>query len=92
MQRVVISGSGVAVDFNTRSKENRTKDIALWLADDEQAEMIERKEKEVAEKGEEAKRGGRKAKNVGRKKDVSLDDMYHEGRFCLVNLQLESLD
>lgn len=91
VQRVVISGSGVAVDFNTRSKENRTKDIALWLADDEQAEMIERKEKEVAEKGEEAKRGGRKAKNVGRKKDVSLDDMYHEGRFCLVNLQLENL-
>lgn len=80
VQRVVISGgSGAGVDFNTRSKENRTKDIALWLADDEQAEMIERKEKEVAEKGEEAKRGGRKAKNVGRKKDVSLDDMYHEG-------------
>ena len=87
VQRVVISGgSGAGVDFNTRSKENRTKDIALWLADDEQAEMIERKEKEVAEKGEEAKRGGRKAKNVGRKKDVSLDDMYHEGKCRLVSL------
>ena len=80
VQRVVISGgSGAGVDFNTRSKENRTKDIALWLADDEQAEMIERKEKEVAEKGEEAKRGGRRAKTGGRRKDVSLDDMYHEG-------------
>lgn len=81
VQRVVISGgSGAGVDFNTRSKENRTKDIALWLADDEQAEMIERKEKEVAEKGEEAKKGGKKAKSGGRKKDVSLDDMYHEGK------------
>ena len=82
VQRVVISGgSGAGVDFNTRSKENRTKDIALWLADDEQAELIEKKEKEVAERGEEAKRGGRKAKVGGRKKDVSLDDMYHEGMF-----------
>lgn len=80
VQRVVISGgSGAGVDFNTRSKENRTKDIALWLADDEQAELIERKEKEEAEKGEEAKKGGRKVKAGGRKKDVSLDDMYHEG-------------
>ena len=80
VQRVVISGgSGAGVDFNTRSKENRTKDIALWLADDEQAELIEKKEKEVAEKGEEAKKGGKKAKAAGRKKDVSLDDMYHEG-------------
>lgn len=84
VQRVVISGgSGAGVDFNTRSKENRTKDIALWLADDEQAEMIERKEKEVAEKGEEAKKGGRKAKSGGRKKDVSLDDMYHEGKLLI---------
>ena len=78
VQRVVISGgSGAGVDFNTRSKENRTKDIALWLADDEQAEMIEKKEAEVAAKGEEKK--GKK-KTGGRKKDVSLDDMYHEGR------------
>ncbi len=92
VQRVVISGgSGAGVDFNTRSKENRTKDIALWLADDEQAEMIERKEKEVAEKGEEAKRGGKKAKSGGRKKDVSLDDMYHEGQFRLPSFQLGEL-
>lgn len=82
VQRVVISGgSGAGVDFNTRSKENRTKDIALWLADDEQAEMIERKEKEEAERGEEARKGGRRAKAGGRKKEVSLDDMYHEGMF-----------
>ena len=76
VQRVVISGqSGTGVDFNARSKENRTKDIALWLADDEQAELIEKKEAEVAAKGEE-KRGKKKG---GRKKELSLDDMYHEG-------------
>lgn len=80
VQRVVISGgSGAGVDFNTRSKENRTKDIALWLADDEQAELIERKEQETAAKGEEKK--GKK-KTAGRKKDVSLDDMYHEGTYA----------
>ena len=82
VQRVVISGgSGAGVDFNTRSKENRTKDIALWLADDEQAEMIEKKEAEAAAKGEE-KRG--KKKTGGRKKDVSLDDMYHEGTLSTI--------
>ena len=79
VQRVVISGQGGAsVDFNTRSKENRTKDIALWLADDEQAEMIEKKEAEVAARGEEKR--GRK-KGTGKKKEMSLDDMYHEGMF-----------
>ena len=88
VQRVVISGgSGAGVDFNTRSKENRTKDIALWLADDEQAELIEKKEKEVAERGEEGKKGGKKAKLGGRKKDVSLDDMYHEGMEMLHYMQ-----
>ena len=82
VQRVVISGgSGAGVDFNTRSKENRNKDIALWLADDDQAELIEKKEQEIAAKGEEGKKGGRK-KTGGRKKDVSLDDMYHEGKLC----------
>ena len=80
VQRVVISGgSGAGVDFNTRSKENRTKDIAMWLADDEQAELIEKKEKEVAEKGDEIKKGGKKGRAAGKKKDVSLDEMYHEG-------------
>jgi DNA helicase INO80 len=80
VQRVVISGgSGAGVDFNTRSKENRTKDIAMWLADDEQAEMIEKKEKEVAEKGGDEGVKGKKGRKGGRRKDVSMDDMYHEG-------------
>ena len=83
VQRVVISGgSGGGVDFNTRSRDSRTKDIALWLADDEQAEMIELKEKEAREK--EAKEealgvGGKIIKKRKRAKDISLDDMYHEG-------------
>ncbi|KAL9041985.1 MAG: hypothetical protein Q9180_000911 [Flavoplaca navasiana] len=78
VQRVVIAGGGGAgVDFNTRSKENRSKDIVHWLADDDQADIIEQKEKEMAEKGEEAKKG--KKKTGGRKKDVSMDDLYHEG-------------
>ena len=81
VQRVVISGgSGAGVDFNTRSKENRNKDIALWLADDDEAELIEKKEQEIAAKAEEGKKGGRK-KTGGRKKEINLDDMYHEGRF-----------
>lgn len=78
VQRVVIAGGGGAgVDFNTRSKENRSKDIVHWLADDDQADIIEQKEKEMAEKGEENKKG--KKKTGGRKKDVSMDDLYHEG-------------
>ncbi|KAL8805478.1 MAG: hypothetical protein Q9182_001933 [Xanthomendoza sp. 2 TL-2023] len=78
VQRVVIAGGGGAgVDFNTRSKENRSKDIVHWLADDDQADIIEQKEKEMAEKGEESKKG--KKKTGGRKKDVSMDDLYHEG-------------
>ena len=80
VQRVVISGgSGAGVDFNTRSKENKNKDVAMWLVDDEEAELIEKKEKEMAAKGDDVKKGGRKPKTGGRKKDVSLDDMYHEG-------------
>lgn len=80
VQRVVISGgSGAGVDFNTRSKENKNKDVAMWLVDDEEAELIEKKEKEMAAKGDDVKKGGRKPKAGGRKKDVSLDDMYHEG-------------
>ncbi|KAI9748658.1 MAG: hypothetical protein M4579_007155 [Chaenotheca gracillima] len=79
VQRVVISGgSGAGVDFNTRSRENRTKDIALWLADDDQAAEIERKEAEIAaaeaKEPPGKKRGGKKRKN-----DISLDEMYHEG-------------
>lgn len=81
VQRVVISGGAAGgVDFNTRNRENRTKDIAMWLADDEQAELLEQKEKEALERGEEfgIKKSGKKAA-IKRKKDVTLDDMYHEG-------------
>lgn len=78
VQRVVIAGGGGSgVDFNTRSKENRSKDVIHWLADDDQADIIEQKEKEMAEKGDEGKKG--RKKTGGRKKDVSMDDLYHEG-------------
>ncbi|KAI9721517.1 MAG: putative DNA helicase ino80 [Candelaria pacifica] len=79
VQRVVISGgSGAGVDFNTRSRENRTKDIAMWLADDDQAAAIEKKEAEIA--AAEAKEpAGKKKASKKRKADVSLDEMYHEG-------------
>ncbi|KAJ4303050.1 putative DNA helicase ino80 [Kalmusia sp. IMI 367209] len=78
VQRVVISGgAGAQVDFNTRSRENRTKDIAMWLADDEQAAEIEKKEAELAE----AEKNAPTNKKRKRKKAeaASLDDMYHEG-------------
>jgi DNA helicase INO80 len=81
VQRVVISGGAAGgVDFNTRNRESRTKDIAMWLADDEQAELIEQKEKEALDRGEVfgAGKGGKKAAQK-RKKDLTLDDMYHEG-------------
>ncbi|KIL90457.1 dna helicase ino80 [Fusarium avenaceum] len=81
VQRVVIQGGGASVDFSgRRAPENRNRDIAMWLADDEQAEMIERREKELLESGEldkqQKKKGGkrRKAENA-----ASLDEMYHEG-------------
>ncbi|KAF2086928.1 hypothetical protein K490DRAFT_43289 [Saccharata proteae CBS 121410] len=77
VQRVVISGgAGAHVDFNTRSRENRTKDIALWLADDDQAAEIEKKEAEMAE----AEKNAPKKKRAPKKaKEVNMDDMYHEG-------------
>lgn len=82
VQRVVIQGGAPGgVDFNTRNREIRTKDIAMWLADDDQAAILEQKEKEAAEKGEELggkKKGGKKAA-AKKKRDVTLDDMYHEG-------------
>jgi DNA helicase INO80 len=79
VQRVVMTGGAPGgVDFNARSTGNRTKDIAMWLADDDQAEMIERREAELAEK--EAKEPAKKKKSAIKKKaEVSLDDMYHEG-------------
>jgi chromatin-remodeling ATPase INO80 len=81
VQRVVISGGGAGgVDFNTRHRENRTKDIAMWLADDDQAELLEQKEREALERGEDlAAKKGKKAQPK-KKKDVTLDDMYHEGK------------
>lgn len=86
VQRVVITGGdGAGVDFNTRDKRDRTKDIAMWLADDDQAALIEQKEKEAAEKPEEevAKKRSKKAAAAAsrkRKGEMSLDDMYHEGK------------
>jgi DNA helicase INO80 len=82
VQRVVISGGAAGgVDFNTRARENRTKDIAMWLADDDEAELIEQKEKEALERGEAfgATKGGKKATQK-RKRELTMDDMYHEGK------------
>ena len=90
VQRVVIQGGagGSGVDFNTRSKENKAKDIAMWLADDEQAEILEQREREAQEKGEGAEAEGagpakrkKKAPTGARRKEVNMDDMYHEGAF-----------
>ncbi|CCC11888.1 hypothetical protein SMACR_05100 [Sordaria macrospora] len=93
VQRVVITGgssaAGGGVDFSgRRAPENRNRDIAMWLADDEQAEMIEKRERELLESGEmeklakKIKGGGSKRKRGGvggEGKEVSLDEMYHEG-------------
>ncbi|KAL9052992.1 MAG: hypothetical protein Q9162_005048 [Coniocarpon cinnabarinum] len=81
VQRVVIQGgAGATVDFNARSRENRTKDIAMWLADDDQAAAIEAKEAELKEKEErEGPTKGKKKQAVKKNKEISLDDMYHEG-------------
>lgn len=87
VQRVVITGGdGSGVDFNTRSRgENRTKDIAMWLADDDQAALIEQKEKEHEknreEKGE--KKMSKKALAAAgaaerRRAKLNMDDLYHE--------------
>jgi len=79
VQRVVIQGGGASVDFSgRRAPENRNRDIAMWLADDEQAELIERREKELLESGEldkQKKKGGKRKKA----EQPSLDEMYHEG-------------
>jgi chromatin-remodeling ATPase INO80 len=88
VQRVVISGGAGAssgVDFSgRRAPDTRNRDIALWLADDEQAEMIERREKELLESGEfdkaAKKRGGKRKRTApDGGNGVSLDEMYHEG-------------
>jgi DNA helicase INO80 len=78
VQRVVISGgAGAQVDFNTRSRENRTKDMAMWLVDDDQAAEIEKKEAELAEQEKNAPPG--KKRKAKKRAEVNLDDMYHEG-------------
>jgi DNA helicase INO80 len=80
VQRVVISGgAGAGVDFNTRSRENRTKDMAMWLVDDEQAAEIEKKEAELAEAEKNAPPGKKRSKK--KRVEANLDDMYHEGKF-----------
>ncbi|KAF2181790.1 helicase SWR1 [Zopfia rhizophila CBS 207.26] len=80
VQRVVISGgAGAHVDFNTRSRENRTKDIAMWLADDDQAAEIEKREAEMAEAEKNAPPSRKRKVATKRRAEASLDDMYHEG-------------
>ncbi|CAG8980418.1 hypothetical protein HYALB_00003983 [Hymenoscyphus albidus] len=83
VQKVVMTGgSGGGVDFNTRSKENRTKDIAMWLVDDDEAAEIERKEAELASQQEKEPVVTKKGKGKKRKADPgggSLEDLYHEG-------------
>jgi DNA helicase INO80 len=85
VQRVVISGGGGAgVDFNTRSRENRTKDMAMWLVDDEQAAEIEKKEAALAEAEKNAP-PGKKRNKKSKKSEANLDDMYHEGECNLIS-------
>ncbi|KAI0205305.1 SNF2 family N-terminal domain-containing protein [Astrocystis sublimbata] len=81
VQRVVIQGGGArGVDFSgRRPAENRNRDIAMWLADDEQAELIEQREKELAETGELDKTTKKRGPNKRKREAVSLDEMYHEG-------------
>jgi DNA helicase INO80 len=84
VQRVVITGgasaSGGGVDFSgRRAPENRNRDIAMWLADDDQAELIERREKELLESGELDKMAKKKGKRKKTEAPKDLDEMYHEG-------------
>ena len=97
VQRVVISGGASGgVDFNTRNRENRTKDIAMWLADDDQAALIEQKEREAAEKPAEEETKVKKSKKataggLKRKRgEMSLDEMYHEGKVFSVQVGYQS--
>lgn len=95
VQKVVITGgSSGGVDFNTRTtKESRNKDIALWLADDDEAAEIEKREREREER--EARGDAPPAKKLSKKavakaaaqarRNMSLEDMYHEGKtICTV--------
>lgn len=96
VQKVVMTGgSGAGVDFNTRSKENKAKDIAMWLVDDDEAAEIDRREREIAE--QEAKEpADKKAKSKGKKRKLeaasgSLEDLYHEGKLFLYKLSSWSI-
>ena len=92
VQRVVIQGGGASVDFSgRRPAENRNRDIAMWLADDEQAELIEKREREMLQSGEleKTKKKGKRKKPAGEATGVSLDDMYHEGEFDTSSLTLD---
>ena len=86
VQRVVISGGAAGgVDFNTRNRNDRSKDMISWVATDEEVEKFEQKQKEVAEKPDDETARGKKKKAAAiglRKKrgEMSLDDMYHEGK------------
>jgi DNA helicase INO80 len=53
----------------------------MWLADDEQAEMIERREKELLESGEYEKQKKKPGKRKRTDAPASLDEMYHEGKY-----------
>jgi DNA helicase INO80 len=52
----------------------------MWLADDEQAAEIEKKEAELAEAEKNAP-AGKKRKRTKKAEAASLDDMYHEGEW-----------
>ncbi|OTA99415.1 hypothetical protein M426DRAFT_86644 [Hypoxylon sp. CI-4A] len=82
VQRVVIQGGGArGVDFSgRRPAENRNRDIAMWLADDEQAELIEQREKELLESAGADKTTKKRGGNKRKREAVSLDEMYHEGK------------
>ncbi|KXJ92658.1 SNF2 family N-terminal domain-domain-containing protein [Microdochium bolleyi] len=81
VQRVVIQGGGArGVDFSgRRPTENRNREIAMWLVDDEQAELIEQRERELAEQSKTEKPAKKKAPSKKKREAVSLDEMYHEG-------------
>lgn len=97
VQRVVITGGdGAGVDFNTRDKrENRTRDIAMWLADDDQAALLEQKANEADEKIEEGEKKKSKkalaAAAAKKRREMSLDDMYHEGQYLHISLLWQML-
>jgi len=78
---VLLSPVALLVEsISTLGLATTVRDIALWLADDDEAELIEQREKEAIERGEAmgGAKGGKKAA-AKRKRDLTLDDMYHEG-------------